>query len=105
MSSAAARTATGETTTRIFSKVARSNVRSMPKAPTGMRGSTILNETRVRAKDAMANTVVVIILPLMICQRGTGLISRGSSDLRSFSPAVVSIARCVAPVKAVIIST
>ena len=77
----------------------------MPKAPMGIQGSTTRNATRVRASEAIANTIVVSILPLMICHRGTGLISSGSSDFRSFSPAVVSIARWVAPVNAVIIST
>ena len=39
------------------------------------------------------NSSEAMYLPIMNCQRGTGLISRGSSEPRSRSPAVVSIAR------------
>jgi hypothetical protein len=41
-----------------------------------------------------------MILPLMIAPRDAGVASSGSSDCRSRSPAVASIATCMPPMNA-----
>ena len=45
----------------------------------------------------MAKAKVALSLPRMICAREAGLISSGSSDWRSRSPAVASMARYMPP--------
>ncbi len=72
---------------------------------TAFTGATHLAMDTTAGEKERKSLEPLLILPVMICQRGTGLMSSGSRDLRSFSPAVVSMARCVAPVKAVIINT
>ena len=47
-----------------------------------------------------ANVQIAASLPARICQRGTGLTNSGSSDWRSRSPAVVSIASDMPPMNA-----
>ncbi len=54
----------------------------------------------VTAIDSSENTAVARILALMIDSRATGVASSGSSDCRSRSPAVASIASCMPPMNA-----
>ena len=49
--------------------------------------------TSPMARLVLLNNAAARTLPSMICQRGTGLMSSGSRDCRSFSPEVASIAR------------
>ena len=64
------------------------------------RRNAIENATRLSIMLTIANENVAPSFPSTICARVAGLASSGSSDCRSRSPAVVSIARYMPPRKA-----
>ena len=57
------------------------------------------NPARVMTRLKVANGMAEIILPMATHPRGTGLISRGSREPRSRSPAVASVMTGDAPLK------
>ena len=59
-----------------------------------------LNESRISSIETMPSSAAAAILPLTSAPREAGVASSGSSDCRSRSPAVVSMARCEPPMKA-----
>ena len=59
-----------------------------------------LNDSRISSIDSRPSSTAASILPPTSAARGTGVASSGSSDCRSRSPAVVSIARWAPPMKA-----
>ena len=70
----------------------------MPSCCNGMNFSAKKNEQRLIARDSAMNTQVAAILPNISWARVTGSASNGSSEPRSRSPAVVSIARYMPPI-------
>ncbi len=97
ISSAAASNAAGATSTKALAATAMSRLSFTPISAVGSMPIETTNATRLSASEASAKKAVAPSLPAMICQRGTGVISSGSSDLRSRSPAVVSMAMCIEP--------
>jgi hypothetical protein len=68
--------------------------------PAGTSANATRYITSVTSNDSSVNVAVARILPLMIASRETGVASSGSSDCRSRSPAVASMASCMPPTKA-----
>ena len=59
-----------------------------------------LNDNRISSIDSSPSSTAASILPPTSAPRATGVASSGSSDCRSRSPAVVSIAKWAPPMKA-----
>jgi hypothetical protein len=81
----------------ITAKIARTTrgpkFADMPSASSGMNCNTTPNAARVSSSEIDMNADVASILPTINSARRTGNASNGSSEPRSRSPAVVSIAR------------
>ena len=72
----------------------------MPSFPVGMNCPANENAMMLSNSVVKANAPVAPSLPRRIFERATGLANSGSSDCRSRSPAVVSMARAMPPMKA-----
>ncbi len=73
----------------------------MPSFSVGMKRPTTPNAARLISRLADENRQIAASLPARIFQRDTGLANSGSSDWRSRSPAVRSIARYMPPMNTV----
>ena len=69
----------------------------IPNFASGTNGSAIANVARFRASASIINRQVAAILPSISAVRLTGRASSGSSEPRSRSPAVLSMARFMPP--------
>ena len=69
-------------------------------SPSGTSAKASQNANSVMLNDSSVNIAVAKIFALMMISRDTGVASSGSSDWRSRSPAVASIASCMPPMNA-----
>ena len=99
---AAANKAAGAVSTKAKPATRQSKFNTMSRLSIGKKSTAKTKAIRPSANATKPKKVVASNLPPMICQRGKGLINSGSSERRSRSPAVVSVAMCMLPTNAMI---